>query len=99
MSQDFALINYERFSLLSLGLGPYAVRVRLLAASDQVHPAASNDWSVDIYDRLTSGPVAPYPRVGSPLQPVTSADRPGRTHTYLMCSSHPGDDVIHYPTD
>ncbi|MDT7783267.1 MAG: hypothetical protein QOF58_1686 [Pseudonocardiales bacterium] len=45
------------FSAAPISYGPYAVRVRLRAASAQVNPRAKDDWSADIYDRLTQGPL------------------------------------------
>ncbi|MEV6410842.1 hypothetical protein [Kribbella sp. NPDC051718] len=49
-TQDF-------FSAAPVAFGPYAVRVKLAAASDQVNAAASEDWAADIYQRLDQGPL------------------------------------------
>ncbi|MFI6099264.1 hypothetical protein ACIA8G_27235 [Lentzea sp. NPDC051213] len=45
------------FSAAPISCGPYAVRVRVRAASDEVNPQADNDWSVDVYDRLAKAPL------------------------------------------
>lgn len=45
------------FSAAPISYGPYAVRVGVRAASDQVNPRAADDWSADIYDRLAEGPL------------------------------------------
>jgi hypothetical protein len=45
------------FSAAPISYGPYAVRVRVRAASDQVNPHASDDWSADIYHRLAEAPL------------------------------------------
>ena len=49
--------THDFFSAAPIAFGPYAVRVRLVAASDQVNPAARDDWSSDIYSRLDTGPL------------------------------------------
>lgn len=45
------------YSAAPLACGPYAVRVRLLAASDRPAPTASADWAADVLDRLAAGPL------------------------------------------
>ncbi len=45
------------FSAAPISCGPYAVRVRVRAASDELNPQAEDDWSVDIYDRLAKAPL------------------------------------------
>jgi hypothetical protein len=50
--------THDFFSAAPIAFGPYAVRVRLVAASDQVNPAASDDWAADIYDRLIDNPLS-----------------------------------------
>ncbi|MGW6929977.1 hypothetical protein ACWGE0_07880 [Lentzea sp. NPDC054927] len=45
------------FSAAPISCGPYAVRVRVRAASDQVNPQAPDDWSADVYDRLAEAPL------------------------------------------
>jgi hypothetical protein len=47
-TQDF-------FSAAPIAFGPYAVRVKLAAASDEVIENASDDWAADIYQRLENG--------------------------------------------
>jgi catalase len=47
-TQDF-------FSAAPVAFGPYAVRVKLAAASSEVNQAASQDWAADIYGRLEHG--------------------------------------------
>ncbi|TWD79901.1 hypothetical protein FB561_0967 [Kribbella amoyensis] len=49
-TQDF-------FSAAPIAFGPYAVRVRLVAASDRVNPHARDDWAADVYDRLIDTPL------------------------------------------
>jgi hypothetical protein len=44
--------THDFFSAAPIAFGPYAVRVRLAAASDQVNPSASDDWAADVFDRL-----------------------------------------------
>jgi len=44
--------THDFFSAAPIAFGPYAARVRLVAASDQVNPSASDDWAADVYDRL-----------------------------------------------
>lgn len=51
----FATQNF--YSAAPLSCGPYAVRVRLRAASDRPTPDASADWATDIYARLAAGPL------------------------------------------
>ncbi|WP_246486774.1 hypothetical protein [Kribbella qitaiheensis] len=50
--------THDFFSAAPIAFGPYAVRVRLMAASDQVNPSASDDWATDIYDRLIGNPLS-----------------------------------------
>ena len=45
------------YSAAPLACGPYAVRVRLQAASDEVKPGASADWAGDFRARLDRGPL------------------------------------------
>ncbi|MCX7150137.1 MAG: hypothetical protein NTY05_12130 [Rhodocyclales bacterium] len=45
------------YSAAPLACGPYAVRVRLQAASDEVKPGASADWAGDFRSRLERGPL------------------------------------------
>jgi hypothetical protein len=45
------------FSAAPIAYGPYAVRVRLAAASDRVSPYAADDWAADLYDRLIGNPL------------------------------------------
>lgn len=52
----FATQNF--YSAAPLACGPYAVRLRLLAASDRPAPAASADWAADVLTRLAEGPLA-----------------------------------------
>ncbi len=49
-TQDF-------FTAAPIAYGPYAVRVKLAAASGEAKPAASQDWAADIYGRLENGPL------------------------------------------
>lgn len=51
----FATQNF--YSAAPLACGPYAVRVRLLAASDRPAPTASADWAADILTRLAACPL------------------------------------------
>lgn len=51
----FATQNF--YSAAPLACGPYAVRVRLRAASDRPSPTASADWAADILARLAAGPL------------------------------------------
>jgi hypothetical protein len=44
--------THDFFSAAPIAFGPYAVRVRLVAASEQVNPSAADDWAADVYDRL-----------------------------------------------
>jgi hypothetical protein len=44
-------------SAAPIACGPYAVRVRLLPASDEVRPGASADWAGDFLAHLTKGPL------------------------------------------
>jgi catalase len=50
--------THDFFSAAPLAFGPYAVRVKLVAASTEVNPAASDDWAADIYGRLERGPLS-----------------------------------------
>lgn len=50
-TQDF-------FTAAPIAFGPYAVRVKLAAASTEVNPTASDDWAADIYQRLDQGPLS-----------------------------------------
>ncbi|MEU4391867.1 hypothetical protein [Kribbella sp. NPDC023855] len=50
-TQDF-------FSAAPIAFGPYAVRVKLAAASNEVNENASDDWAADIYQRLENGPLS-----------------------------------------
>ena len=45
------------YSAAPIACGPYAVRVRLQAASDEVKPGASADWAGDFRTRLDRGPL------------------------------------------
>jgi len=49
-TQDF-------FSAAPIAFGPYAARVKLVAASSEVNPSASDDWAADIYGRLSGNPL------------------------------------------
>ena len=49
--------THDFFSAAPIAFGPYAVRVRLVAASSEVDPAASTDWAADLYRRLGNGPL------------------------------------------
>jgi hypothetical protein len=49
-TQDF-------FTAAPLAFGPYAVRVKLAAASDRVNTQASDDWAIDIYQRIPQSPL------------------------------------------
>ncbi|HEY0621305.1 MAG TPA: hypothetical protein VGD15_27090 [Kribbella sp.] len=49
-TQDF-------FSAAPIAFGPYAVRVRLAAASTEVNQNARDDWAADVYDRLIDNPL------------------------------------------
>ncbi|MFI5733248.1 hypothetical protein ACIA49_24260 [Kribbella sp. NPDC051587] len=49
--------THDFFSAAPVAFGPYAVRVRLAAASDQVDSTASEDWSADLYRRLAVAPL------------------------------------------
>jgi hypothetical protein len=49
-TQDF-------FSAAPIAFGPYAVRVRLVAASSEVNQNAKDDWAADVYDRLIDNPL------------------------------------------
>jgi hypothetical protein len=51
----FATENF--FSAAPIACGPYAVRIRVLAASEEVNPNASEDWAADVFDRLAAGPL------------------------------------------
>jgi len=45
------------FSAAPIKCGPYAARVRVLAASTDVNPAAHEDWPADVYGRLATAPL------------------------------------------
>ena len=45
------------YSAAPIACGPYAVRVRLQAASDEVKPGAAADWAGDFRTRLERGPL------------------------------------------
>ncbi|MCK9382823.1 MAG: catalase [Sulfuritalea sp.] len=45
------------YSAAPIACGPYAARVRLLAASDDVKPGAATDWAGDFRTRLEHGPL------------------------------------------
>ncbi|TRZ92196.1 MAG: catalase [Rhodocyclaceae bacterium] len=45
------------YSAAPVACGPYAVRVRLQPASDEVKPGASADWAGDFHARLEHGPL------------------------------------------
>ena len=45
------------YSAAPIACGPYAVRVRLQPASDEVKPGASADWAGDFRSRLERGPL------------------------------------------
>jgi len=45
------------FSAAPISFGPYAVRVKLVAASSEADPAAREDWAADLYRRLPAGPL------------------------------------------
>jgi hypothetical protein len=49
-TQDF-------FSAAPIAFGPYAVRVRLVAASSDVNQNAKDDWAGDVYERLIDNPL------------------------------------------
>jgi catalase len=49
-TQDF-------FSAAPIAFGPYAVRVRLVAASSEVNQNAKDDWAGDVYERLIDNPL------------------------------------------
>lgn len=51
----FATENFH--SAAPIACGPYAARVRLLAASDRPSPGASGDWAGDFMRRLAQGPL------------------------------------------
>lgn len=44
-------------SAAPIACGPYAVRVRLLPASDEPKPGAAADWAADFHGRLQRGPL------------------------------------------
>ncbi|HWO62386.1 MAG TPA: hypothetical protein VNO31_20390 [Umezawaea sp.] len=46
------------FSAAPIKCGPYAARVRVLAASTDVNPSAKDDWAADVYGRLAVAPLA-----------------------------------------
>ncbi|MEV8374091.1 hypothetical protein AB0P21_15220 [Kribbella sp. NPDC056861] len=49
--------THDFFTAAPLAFGPYAVRVKLAAASDRVNTQASDDWATDIYQRIAQGPL------------------------------------------
>lgn len=49
--------THDFFSAAPIAFGPYAVRVKVAAASDQVNPTAGEDWAADLYQRLDQGPL------------------------------------------
>lgn len=51
----FATTSFH--SAAPIACGPYAVRVRLLPASDEVKPGASANWAGDFLGRLEGGPL------------------------------------------
>ncbi|NEA34423.1 hypothetical protein G3I17_22600 [Streptomyces sp. SID13031] len=56
--------THDFFSAAPIAFGPYAVRVKLVAPSQQidrvteVNAQASEDWAADIYQRLDQGPLS-----------------------------------------
>jgi hypothetical protein len=58
-NRPFSGFATEAFhSAAPIACGPYAVRVRLQAASDKVKAGAAEDWSGDIRTRLQGGPLS-----------------------------------------
>src|SRR5207253_988756 len=58
LKRPFSGYATERFySAAAFACGPYAVRLRLCAASDQRHPDASSDWAGDMRAHLARGPL------------------------------------------
>ncbi len=56
--KPFSGFATERFfTAAPFACGPYAVRARLLPASDVPFPFASEDWAADIQTRLADGPL------------------------------------------
>lgn len=51
----FATENF--FSAAPIACGPYAARIRVLAASEEVNPEAKRDWVADVFDRLAKAPL------------------------------------------
>ncbi|TDD43124.1 hypothetical protein E1263_41840 [Kribbella antibiotica] len=49
--------THDFFSAAPVAYGPYAVRVRIAAASDQVDSTASADWGADLFRRLAVAPL------------------------------------------
>ncbi|WP_405060047.1 hypothetical protein OG474_45975 [Kribbella sp. NBC_01505] len=49
--------THDFYSAAPIAFGPYAVRVRLAAASDQIDGTASQDWGADLYRRLATAPL------------------------------------------
>jgi hypothetical protein len=45
------------FSAAPIKCGPYAARVRVLAAAGDANPSANQDWAADVYGRLASAPL------------------------------------------
>ena len=57
-SRPFSGFATEPFySAAPIACGPYAARVRLLAASDEVKPGADADWARDFRSHLAQGPL------------------------------------------
>jgi hypothetical protein len=57
-SRPFSGFATEPFySAAPIACGPYAARVRLLPASDEVRPGADADWAGDFRSRLAQGPL------------------------------------------
>jgi len=50
--------THDFFTAAPIAFGPYAVRVKLAAASSEVNEQASDDWAKDIYQRLDQGPLS-----------------------------------------
>lgn len=49
--------THDFFSAAPVAFGPYAVRVKLAAASTEVNEQAKDDWAADLYQRLDRGPL------------------------------------------
>ena len=88
------------FSAAPIACGPYAVRVRLCAASDQVNPHAADDWSADVYHRLAEAPLVHELQVqfflDEPRTPIEDAavvwDSPYRTVARLVIGRQEPDE-------